>query len=47
MFNTLQRDLGVKLAEITDEANLRNTVYDTVSAMVDFVEYFQNLGMNY
>ena len=47
MFNTLQRDLEVKLPEIKDEASLRNAVFDTVDAMVDFVEYFINLGMEY
>ena len=47
VFNTLQRDLEIKLPEITDEASLRNAVFDTVGAMVDFVEYFENLGMEY
>ena len=47
MFDTLQRDLEVKLPEITNEASLQNAVFDTVGAMVDFVEYFINLGMEY
>ena len=47
VFNTLQRDLEVKLPEITDEARLQNAVFDTVGAMVNFVQYFANLGMEY
>ena len=47
IFNTIQRDLEIKLPEIMNEGGLRNAVYDTVGVVVDFVEYSEMLGMEY
>ena len=43
--NTIQRDLEIKLPEIKNPRDLRDAVYDTVGAMVNFTSYFTNLQM--
>jgi hypothetical protein len=47
VFNTIQCDLTVKLANIVNANDLRNEVYKTVGSIDNFVEYFDNLGMEY
>ena len=47
VFNTIQRDLEVKLPSIKNSNDLRNEVFNTVGAMINFVLYFNILGMEY
>ena len=47
VFNTIQRDLEVKLPEIKNSSDLRNEVFNTVGAIVNFCQYFIILGMEY
>ena len=47
VFNTIQRDLEVKLPEIKNSNNLRNEVFNTVGSIINFVLYFNMLGMEY
>ena len=45
VFDTVQHDLTIKLADITNGRQLRGAVYDSVGTIDNFVGYFANIGM--
>lgn len=47
VFDTIQRDLEVKLDEIKNASDLRNEVFNIVGAIITFCTYFAILGIEY
>ena len=47
VFNTIERDLEIKLPEIKNASDLRKEVFNTVGAITMFITYFAILGMEY